>query len=135
MKARAMIARTMKAPDDAVAAHLKQTAAPAPLDAVDWHALHERIMADANGISHHPSAVRRLPPAWHEPARSVAMALPVGMAAGLVAALALTQLGTVTDVRPSVLAALRGDVPVATLADGLLSPDAERYIAAAVVGE
>ncbi len=113
---------------------LTQTTSPAPLDAVDWHALHERIMADATAVSHTP-AEHRLAPGWQHTARSMAMALPIGMAAGFVATLALAQLGTMTDVRPSVVAALGGDLPIATLTDGLLSPDAERYVMAAVAGE
>ena len=119
---------------DAVNTLFTETATPAPVDAVDWHALHERIMADASTIGRAP-AEPRLPPGWQHTARSVAMALPIGMAAGFVAALALAQLGAVTDVRPSFVAALRGDLPIATLADGLLSPDAERYVMSAVVGE
>lgn len=119
---------------DAVNRLLTETASPTPLDAVDWHALHERIMADASAIDRAP-AEPRSQPAWQHTARSVAMALPIGIAAGFVATLALAQLGTVTDVRPSFVAALRGDLPIATLADGLLSPDAERYVMTAVVGE
>jgi hypothetical protein len=119
---------------DAVRTLLTASTKPSPVDAVDWHTLHERIMAGASTSQLGP-VVAAVAPAWRHTARSVAMALPIGMAAGLIAALTLTQLSAVSDVRPSVLAALKGDLSVSTLAAGVVSPDAERYVVSAVLGE
>jgi hypothetical protein len=127
--------------DDAVRSLLRETAAPMPLDTVDWHALHERIMADAASpvpamrVPARRVPARRVPAGWALAARWAAVAIPIGTAAGFAATLALARLGTGTDVRPSVVAAIRGEVPVATVADRLVSPDAERWVMAAVVGE
>jgi hypothetical protein len=122
--------------DDAVRSLLRETAAPTPLDTVDWHALHERIMADAaSPVPAIRVPARRVPAGWALAARWAAVAIPIGTAAGFAATLALARLGTGTDVRPSVVAAIRGEVPVATVADRLVSPDAERWVMAAVVGE
>lgn len=118
--------------DDGVQSLLRQTAAPTPLDGVDWHALHERIMADAVRVRTTP--VR--PPAWWEVAtRWAAVAVPLGTAAGFVAAVALARIGTVSDVRPSIVSAMQGETPVASVTNGLVAPDAERWVVAALVGE
>ena len=118
--------------DDAVRSLLRQTAPPAPVDRVDWHALHERIMADAVA---HAAWSTRAPGVWEIAARWAIVAVPVGVAAGFVATLALARMGPVSDVRPSVVAAMRGEMSVASVADSLVAPDAARWVMAAVVGE
>jgi hypothetical protein len=122
--------------DDVVRSLVRQTTVPAPVGAVDWHALHERIMADADGYrAGRRPAVRRMPARWGLAVRWAAVAVPIGMAAGLAATLALGRIGGgAVDVRPSIVAAIRGELPVTTVADGLMSPDAEQWVSA-VVGE
>jgi hypothetical protein len=121
-----------------VRAMLRDTARPAPIEAVDWDALHRRIMTGAVLPDTPRVAARQamtFGPWWELAARWANAAVPLGVAAGLVAGLALARLGTGTDLQPSLVAAIRGEVPVEAVADRLVGPLTERWVTAATIGE
>jgi hypothetical protein len=120
---------------DTVRALLRDTAPPTPIESVNWHALHSRIMADAAAFRFPAQRATQAPSWWDLADQWASMALPVGMAAGLIAALALARIGPRPDVRLSVAAAIRGELPVSTVTDRLLGPDAELWFASATLGE
>jgi hypothetical protein len=122
-----------------VRALLRETVPPTPIESVNWHALHQRIMADAAtyGVpgSSLPTTSLTASAWWDFAERWASVAVPMGMAAGLVAALALARIGTGADVRLSMVAAIRGELPVSSVTDGLVGPDAEGWFASVAVGE
>jgi hypothetical protein len=124
--------------DAPVRALLRETVPPTPIETVNWHALHQRIMADAATYGGQGSSIPTASltaSAWDFAERWASVAVPMGMAAGLVAALALARIGTGADVRLSMVAAIRGELPVSSVTDGLVGPDAEGWFASVAVGE
>ena len=119
----------------AVRAMLRRTAPPAPIESVNWHALHQRIMTDAAGRGVPGLPTRQTSPWWEFAERWANVAAPIAMAAGLVAALTLARIDTGADVRVSMVAAIRGELPVSTVTDALVGPATERWFVSAAVGE
>jgi hypothetical protein len=125
--------------DAPVRALLRETVPPTPIETVNWHALHQRIMADAaayHGPGSSITTASLTASAWWDFAeRWAGVAVPMGMAAGLVAALALARIGTGADVRLSMVAAIRGELPVSTVTDELVGPYTEGWFASGATGE
>lgn len=112
-------------------AELADVAGPVPNDAVDWDALHRRIATEAVG----PLRALRLAvasrPWWAYTASWARAAVPLAVAASVVATVALH---TLRSTEPTVLAAVQGDLPTPSLANGLVGKDDTSWLMDAAVG-